>query len=79
MRNCTSGSSAAEVIDQDHQAAGKRRTKPPGFARRFFWSLEHDPKKWKPVFPRDKPERVCAEIMLKQRDEIMFRFHPIGT
>jgi hypothetical protein len=27
---------------------------------------EHDPQKWKPVFPRDKRVRVCAEIMLKQ-------------
>jgi hypothetical protein len=25
--------------------------------------LEHDPEKWKPVFPRDSPE-----IMLKQKD-----------
>jgi len=27
---------------------------------------EHDPEKWNPVFPRDKRECVCAEIMLKQ-------------
>jgi len=37
--------------------------------------LVQDPKKWKPVFPRDKRERVCAEIMLKQRDG----FYLIGT
>jgi hypothetical protein len=24
-------------------------------------------------------ERVCAEIMLKQKDEIMIRFNPIGS
>jgi hypothetical protein len=30
--------------------------------------LEHDPEKWKPVFPRDKRQGVCAEIMLNQRD-----------
>jgi hypothetical protein len=29
--------------------------------------LEHDPEKCEAVFPRDKRERVCAEIMLKQR------------
>jgi hypothetical protein len=27
---------------------------------------EHDPKNWIPVFPRDKRESVCAEVMLKQ-------------
>jgi hypothetical protein len=27
--------------------------------------IEHDPEKCKPVFPRDKPVSVCAEIMLK--------------
>jgi hypothetical protein len=42
-------------------------------------NLEHDPEKWKPVFPRDKRGRVCAEIMLKQRDEIMMRFHQIAA
>jgi hypothetical protein len=29
-------------------------------------ALEHDPEKWKPVFPRDKRE-AFAEIMLKQQ------------
>jgi hypothetical protein len=37
-------------------------------------TLEHDPEKWKPVFPRDRRESACAEIMLKQRDEIMVRY-----
>jgi hypothetical protein len=32
----------------------------------FLWPPEHDPAKWKPVFPGDKHESVCAEIMLKQ-------------
>jgi hypothetical protein len=48
--------------------------------------LEHDPDpkgrvsaKWEPVFPRDKRESVCAEIMLQQRDEIMIRFNLIGS
>jgi hypothetical protein len=27
--------------------------------------IEHDLENWKPVFPRDKPVSVCAEIMLK--------------
>src|SRR5204863_3631727 len=29
--------------------------------------LEHDPEKWKPVFPRDKRKSACPEIMLKTR------------
>jgi hypothetical protein len=33
-------------------------------------TLEHDPEKWKPVFEK---------IMLKQRDEIMMRFHLIAS
>jgi hypothetical protein len=45
--------------------------------------LEHDPDpkdrvgaKWRPAFPElTNAERVCAEIMLKQGDEIMMRFH----
>jgi hypothetical protein len=41
--------------------------------------LEHDPEKWKPVFPPDKRESVCAEIMLKQTDEIMMRSHLIAS
>jgi hypothetical protein len=41
--------------------------------------LKHDPEKWQPVFPRDKRECVCAEIMLKQGDEIMIRFNLIGS
>jgi hypothetical protein len=40
---------------------------------------KHDPEKWKPVLPRDKRESACAEIMLKQRDEIMMRFHLIAS
>jgi hypothetical protein len=32
-------------------------------------ALEHDPEKWKAVFPRDKREAFAPEIMLKQRDE----------
>ena len=32
--------------------------------------LEHDPEKWKPVFPwLTNAERVCAEIMFKQRGD----------
>jgi hypothetical protein len=31
-------------------------------------TLEHDPEKWVPVFPRDKREAFCPEIMLKQKD-----------
>jgi hypothetical protein len=42
-------------------------------------SLEHDPEKWKPVFPRDKRKSVCPEIMLKQRDEIVMQFHIIAS
>jgi hypothetical protein len=49
-------------------------------------SLERDPDpkgrvsaKWEPVFPRDKRESVCAEITLKQRDEIMMRFNLIAS
>jgi hypothetical protein len=34
-------------------------------------SLEDDPEKWTPVFPRDKHERVCAEIMLKLKKAIL--------
>jgi len=43
---------------------------------RWRADLEHDPEKhalgprpdrWLPVFPRDKRESVCAEIMLKQK------------
>jgi len=30
------------------------------------WS-EHDPEKWEPVFLATNAERVCAEIMLKQK------------
>jgi hypothetical protein len=30
--------------------------------------LEHDPEKWKPVFPRDKREALARKIMLKQKD-----------
>jgi hypothetical protein len=40
---------------------------------------EHDPEKWEPAFPRDKTPSVCPEIMLKQKDEIMIRFNPIGS
>jgi hypothetical protein len=41
--------------------------------------LERDPEKWEPVFPRDKRESVCAEITLKQRDEIMMRLSLIAS
>jgi len=41
--------------------------------------VEHDPEKWKPVFPRDKRETRLSEIMLKQSDEIMMRFHFIAS
>jgi hypothetical protein len=41
--------------------------------------LARDPEKWEPAFPRDKRESVCAQIMLKQRDEIMMRFHLIAS
>jgi hypothetical protein len=30
-------------------------------------------------FPSRQTQSVCAEIMLKQRDEIMIRFHLIGS
>jgi hypothetical protein len=33
----------------------------------------HDPEKWAAAFPRVKRERVCADITLKQQDEIMIR------
>jgi hypothetical protein len=39
--------------------------------------LEHDREKREPVFPRDKRESGCAEIMLKQGDEIMIRSNRI--
>jgi hypothetical protein len=39
----------------------------------------HDPEKWAAAFPRDKRERVCAEITLKQGDEITIRFNLIGS
>jgi hypothetical protein len=49
--------------------------------------LEHDPEKHalgrdpgvETGFPRDKRGRVCAQIMLKQRDEIMTRFRLIAS
>jgi hypothetical protein len=46
---------------------------------RIEGALKQDPKKWEPVFPRDKRESVCAEIMLKQRDEIMMGFNLIAS
>ena len=30
------------------------------------------------LFRADKRGHVCAEIMLKHKEEIMIRFHPIG-
>jgi hypothetical protein len=55
--------------------AAPERKQSPG--ERF--ALEHDPDpkgrvsaKWEPVFPQlTNAERVCAEIMLKQRDDAM--------
>jgi hypothetical protein len=41
-------------------------------------SLEHDPEKWKPVFPRDK-RKAFALRSCSNRDEIMIRFHPIAS
>jgi hypothetical protein len=38
-----------------------------------LFELEHDPKKRKPVFPRDKRERVCGEITLKQQPNARWR------
>jgi hypothetical protein len=36
-------------------------------------SLEHDPEKWKPVFPRDKREafarRLCSKNKLERDDD----------
>jgi hypothetical protein len=58
-----------------------RRLRPNAFdlaARRGRLS-EDDPEKWKPVFLATNAERVCAEIMLKQGDEIMIRFNLIGS
>jgi hypothetical protein len=48
---------------------------------------EHDPEKHALVldprvetgFPSRQTRSVCAEIMLKQKDEIMIRFNPIGS
>jgi hypothetical protein len=42
-------------------------------------NLEHDPEKWKPVFPRDKGECVGAEFMPEQGDDILIRLTPIGS
>jgi hypothetical protein len=28
---------------------------------------EHDQEKWKPVFPAEQTQRVCLEVMLKQK------------
>jgi len=41
--------------------------------------LEHDPEKWEPVFHATNAKRVCAQIMLKQKDEVMMRFHLIAS
>ena len=41
---------------------------------------ELDPKKWKPAFfLATNARHVCAEIVLKQEDVSMLRFHPIAT
>ena len=40
--------------------------------------LEHDPEKWEPVFPRDKRESVCAEIMLNRSSDQAVTPTPIG-
>src|ERR1700754_2985528 len=40
--------------------------------------LEHDPGKWKPVFPRH--ERGALEgRSCSKRDEMMIRLHPVGA
>jgi hypothetical protein len=44
-----------------------------------YTRLERDPERWEPVFPRDKRESVCAEITLKQTEEIMMRFNLIAS
>jgi hypothetical protein len=46
---------------------------------KLWRDLEHDPEKWKPVFPRDKRETRLREIMLEQSDEMMMRFHLIAS
>src|ERR1700681_2532144 len=73
------GCACAEValLQKDHPQAASR-----GVARnadavqaaaddrkivvRHAQGLEHDPEKWKPVFPRDKREAFARKIMLKQ-------------
>jgi hypothetical protein len=41
--------------------------------------LSRDPEECEPVFPRDKRERVCAEITIEQKGEIMMRFDLIAA
>jgi hypothetical protein len=42
-------------------------------------SLAHGPGNWMLIFLGDKRRRRwCGTIMLKQRDEIMIRNHPVG-
>jgi hypothetical protein len=44
------------------------KKRPLASSGRLLSSLEHDPEKWKPVFHATNAKRVCAQIMLKQRD-----------
>src|ERR1035437_7932594 len=41
--------------------------------------LEHDPEKWKPVFPSGQTRSVCPEIMLKQKDKARVQFISVGS
>ena len=41
--------------------------------------LEHDPESGNRFSLATNAKRVCAEIMLEQRDEIMMQFHLIAS
>src|SRR6266700_6987143 len=47
--------------------------------RQIFLRLEHDPEKRETGFPSRQTRSICAEIMLKQNDQIMIRFNLIGS
>jgi hypothetical protein len=78
LAGCTSGASKngrgfgpkTREWNKLHDCALRHRPLHPSTAFVIAASLEHDPEKWKPVF---------RKIMLKQRDEIMMRFHLIAS
>ena len=51
--------------DQQTVFGGRHPHRGRGRSRFTQSKLERDPEKWGPVFPRDKRDSVCAEIMLK--------------